>query len=127
MHLISGWWTLLPVGTFVVLVARHERIRALGRRTQRAAAFYERGLARIEDRWMDETSRRVRDRPYIEFDPAHPYAIDLDIFGKGSLFELLSQARTRSGEQALAAWLMAPASPPEIADRQQAIDEIGRA
>jgi MutS domain V/MutS domain III len=148
LHLISGWWTLLPIAVFVVLVARHERIRALGRRTQRAAAFYERGLARIEDRWMTETSRAVReaqaraererdsakpqemhaasseDRPYSEFPATHPYAIDLDIFGKGSLFELLSQARTRSGERALAAWLMAPASPSEIADRQQAIDEL---
>jgi len=64
------------------------------------------------------------DRPYSEFNPAHPYAIDLDIFGKGSLFELLSQARTRSGEQALAGWLTAPASPAEIAKRQKAIDEL---
>jgi hypothetical protein len=135
LHLISGWWTLLPIAMFVVLVARHERIRALGRRTQRAAAFYERGLARIEDRWISveavydrlgsrAETRAVIDRPYSDFNPAHPYAIDLDIFGKGSLFELLSQARTRSGERALAAWLMAPASPSEIADRQQAIDEL---
>jgi len=124
LHVISGWWTLLPIATFVVLVARHERIRALGRRTQRAAAFYERGLARIEDRWMTETFKGGTDRPYSDFPAAHPYAIDLDIFGKGSLFELLSQARTRSGERALAAWLMAPASPSEIADRQQAIDEL---
>jgi hypothetical protein len=125
LQVISGWWILLPIGTFIVLVARHERIRAQGRQTQRAAAFYERGLARIEDRWMTETSRALREgRPYTEFNPAHPYAIDLDIFGKGSLFELLSQARTRSGEQALAGWLMAPASPSEIAERQQAIDEL---
>src|SRR5262249_31323356 len=103
---------------------------------QRAAAFYERGLARIEDRWISvgavydrpgsrtETSRAVTDRPYSDVPAAHPYAIDLDIFGKASLFELLSQARTRSGEQTLAAWLMAPASSSEITDRQQAIDEL---
>jgi len=136
LHLISGWWIFLPIGAFVALVARHERIRTLGRQTQRAAAFYERGLARIEDRWISveafydrlgsrtETPRAVTDRPYSEFDPAHPYALDLDIFGKGSLFELLSQARTRSGERALAAWLMGPASPSAIIDRQQAIDEL---
>ena len=122
LHVISGWWIVLPIATFVVLVARHERIRAQGRQTQRAAAFYERGLARIEDRWISVGA--VTDRPYSEFNPAHPYAIDLDIFGKGSLFELLSQVRTRSGDQALAGWLLAPASPSEIAERQQAIDEL---
>ena len=135
-RVISGWWLLLPIAIFIVLVARHERIRALGRRTQRAAAFYERGLARIEDRWMSGAiaggaraspigrSHLETDRPYSEYNPSHPYAADLDIFGKGSLFELLSLARTRSGEGALAGWLLAPASPTEIAKRQDAIDEL---
>ena len=134
-RVISGWWLLLPIVVFVVLVERHEYVRGLGRRMQRAAAFYERGLARIEDRWMSvgavydrresaNESRAVIDRPYSEFSASHPYAVDLDIFGKGSLFELLSQARTRSGEQALASWLMMPASPDEIAKRQSAVDEL---
>src|SRR5262249_42132842 len=120
-RVISGWWVLLPVLVFVVLVARHEHVRALGRRMQRAVAFYERGLARIEDRWMQESET---DRIYTAFDDSHPYATDLDIFGKESLFQLLSQARTRSGEQTLANWLMAAASPVEIARRQQAVDEL---
>jgi hypothetical protein len=121
-RLVSGWWLLLPLAAFVMLVALHEKIRLQGRRAQRAAAFYERGLARIEDRWMSATP--AEERPFTAFDENHPYAIDLDIFGKGSLFELLSQARTRSGEQALASWLMSPASIDEISRRQQAIDEL---
>ena len=60
------------------------------------------------------------------FDESHPYAVDLDIFGKGSLFELLSSARTRSGEQALASWLKAPASRVEIARRQQSFKAIAK-
>src|SRR5262245_37432255 len=100
---ISGWWLLLPVAVFVALVIRHEQIRALGRRTQRAASFYERGLARIHDRWMSDRTTR----PEILADESHAYAIDLDIFGKGSLFELLSLARTKSGELTLATWLKA--------------------
>jgi hypothetical protein len=126
-HVISGWLLLLPIAVFIVLVARHEHIRALGRRMQRAAAFYERGLARIEDRWMTVAAQRAAssdDRPYSEFDPSHPYAADLDIFGKGSLFELLSLARTRSGDRTLASWLLAPASVVEIAKRQQAVEEL---
>jgi len=121
-QLISGWIVLLPIVVFIGLVARHERIRAEGRLAQRAAKFYENGLARIEDRWISPTSR-----PYTDVDDSHPYAIDLDIFGKGSLFELLSLARTRSGEQTLASWLKAAAPPSEIAKRQQAIDELRNA
>ncbi len=118
-HVISGWWVLVPIVVFIVLVARHERIRAQGRRLQRAAAFYEKGLARVEDRWIG-----TGDVGRAFFDESHPYAVDLDIFGNASLFELLSQARTRSGEQALASWLKQAASPAEIAKRQQAIDEL---
>lgn len=124
---VSGWWLLLPVVIFIVLVASHERIRMLGRRTQRAAAFYEKGLARIEDRWMSgaaETSRAASDRPFTAFPESHPYAIDLDIFGRDSLFELLSLARTRSGEQELAGWLTAHTTAAEIAKRQHAVDEL---
>ena len=81
-----GWWILRPVVVFAALVVRHEQVRALGRRTQRALAFYERGLARIEDRWIG-----TGDPGRAFFDEAHPYVVDLDIFGKGSLFELLSR------------------------------------
>ena len=35
-------------------------------------------------------------------DDHHVYANDLDLFGRGSLFELLSLARTRTGEETLA-------------------------
>jgi len=118
-RVISGFWVLAPVVIFVALVVHHERVRALGRRTQRAASFYERGLARIEDRWIG-----TGDPGLAFFEESHPYGVDLDIFGKGSLFELLSQARTRAGEQALAGWLKSPAPLAEISRRQKAIDEL---
>lgn len=118
-RVIAAWWLLVPVVVFVALVVHHERIRALGRRTQRAVSFYERGLARIEDRWIG-----TGDPGRAFFEESHPYSVDLDIFGKGSLFELLCQARTRAGEQSLAGWLMKPASLSEISRRQKAIDEL---
>lgn len=116
---VSGWWILVPLAAFIVLVARHEHIRELARRMKRSVAFYERGLARIEDRWAGSG-----DPGRAYFDEAHPYSIDLDIFGKGSLFELLSSSRTRSGERTLAKWLQGPAAAQEIAQRQKAIDEL---
>src|SRR5207248_1172756 len=84
------WPLLLPVVVFVALIAYHEKILARARRTLRAIAFYERGLARIEDRWADGGDAEIPaviDRRYSK---SHPYAADLDIFGSASLFELLN-------------------------------------
>jgi hypothetical protein len=76
-------------------------------------------LARIEDRWMGSGQHGER------FDvPHHVYAGDLDLFGTGSLFELLSTARTRMGEQTLAQWLLAPAALDEIQIRHACIAEL---
>src|SRR6266516_7094285 len=91
----------------------------MGCHANRAVAFYERGLARVEDRWTGTGDTRT----FIS-DESHLYASDLDIFGKGSLFELLSNARTRSGEGKLAYWLCTPASRAEILSRQQAVEEL---
>jgi hypothetical protein len=117
--IVSGWFVLVPIAGFVILVVYHGHIYAMGRRAIRAVEFYEKGLARIEDRWIGTG------QPGIAFyNEAHAYTSDLDIFGKGSLFELLSTARTRSGEQRLAAWLSAPASRAEISRRQKVVEEL---
>lgn len=110
---------LIPALIFIVLAIWQEReIRAL-RYTSRAIEFYQRGLRRLNDQWAG--SGEAGDR---FLDPAHPYARDLDIFGRGSLFELLCTARTRAGEETLARWLSAPASLDEIHDREGAVVEL---
>src|SRR5262249_47574053 len=66
-----------------------------------------------------------RGNPGARFlDPTHPCAADLDLFGPGSLFELLCTARTRTGEDTLASWLLAPATPAEVRARQDAVAEL---
>jgi hypothetical protein len=40
------------------------------------------------------------------------------------MFELLSTARTKAGEERLASWLLAPAPVPEILARQQSVDDL---
>jgi hypothetical protein len=54
----------------------------------------------------------------------HEYASDLDIFGKGGLFELLSTARTRMGEETLARWLLSPSSIDQIRQRHEAVCDL---
>ena len=118
-ELLSPWWLLAPVGAFVVLGIWHERVIRASRRAQRAVTFYERGLGRLEENWAGKGEAGER---FI--DPSHPYAQDLDFFSKGGLFELLSTARTRAGEETLARWLLAPASLEEIRARHAAVDEL---
>ncbi|MEP7367608.1 MAG: DNA mismatch repair protein MutS, partial [Acidobacteriota bacterium] len=93
---------LFPIAVFGLLVWRHAVADRASTRVRRAIAFCERGLARLENRWqgLGETGERFAD-------PHHPYAADLVIFGRGSLFEFLSTARTRGGEARLAGWLKA--------------------
>ncbi|MBI4266519.1 MAG: DNA mismatch repair protein MutS [Acidobacteria bacterium] len=116
---IPYWWLAAPGVVFAVLAHRHDRVIRARDAAARAVAFYERGLARLEDRWAGtgEPGDRFRD-------DQHPYANDLDLFGSGSLFELLSIARTRAGEQVLAAWLKSPADPDEVQARQEAVAEL---
>ncbi|MBI2435122.1 MAG: DNA mismatch repair protein MutS, partial [Candidatus Hydrogenedentes bacterium] len=54
----------------------------------------------------------------------HPCAADLDLFGQGSLFQLLSLARTRVGAATLARWLLTPATPDVVRLRQCAVEEL---
>ena len=117
--LMAVSWAAVPAVVFIGLVRYHDGVVAARSAVARSIVFYERGLARVEDRWpgTGEPGDRFRD-------DRHLYANDLDLFGRGSLFELLSIARTRAGEDTLAAWLTRPAPPGEIRARQDAVREL---
>ncbi len=116
---ITGWWLVLPLVAFGVLIGLHERSRRAIRRASRAALFYQKGLARLDDCWAGTGEPGTR-----FLDPEHPYSADLDLFGPGSLYERLCTARTPAGQAQLASWLLAPATPEEIHARHQAVDEV---
>src|ERR1035437_10770593 len=101
LHWISSWWLAAPIAAFAVVAVYHARVLRARRRALRAVEVYQRGQARIEDRWMDGGQQGERFRS-----TTHLYAADLDLFGPASLFALLSTARTRMGEDALASWLL---------------------
>jgi len=115
-----GWgWIFAPVVGFVVVAVWHARVIRLREMDERAAAFYERGLERLDDRWAGQGNAG---ESWIE--ASHAYAADLDIFGRGSLFELICTARTKPGEATLARWLTGPAAPEAVRARQAAVDEL---
>ncbi len=118
-HALSPAWVLAPLAAFISLAVFHERLLRRTERLRRAARYFERALARLDGQWAGAGECGER---YL--DPAHSYAQDLDLFGRGSLFELLSSARTHVGEDTLARWLLAPAAPETVRERQQAAAEL---
>jgi hypothetical protein len=116
---ISGWWLVLPVFVFLALVIVDERVDRERDASARGVAYFERGLARLTNRWIGAGSQGERFR-----NPKHVYADDLDLFGRGSLFEMLCTARTGAGEATLAAWLVAPGDRKTVIARQEAITEL---
>jgi hypothetical protein len=118
-HALTGYWLLAPLAVYVLLAILHERaLRGRGR-AEMAVAFYKQGIARIEDRWAGtgRTGERFRDENHV-------YSGDLDLFGRGSVFELLCTARLPMGENWLAKWLRAPASKTEVLERQTLVAEL---
>jgi hypothetical protein len=118
-HALSAWWLLLPLAAFLALVVLHDRVlQALGR-ARRAVAFHQDALARLAGK------PGAGGQPGERFaQDDHPYALDLDLFGQGSLFHLLCTARTQPGEDRLASWLLQPAGAAEVAARQRAVAEL---
>jgi len=118
-HVLHPWWLAAPLIVFVVLakmLSDAERQREMARR---ALAHFTHAQARMEDRWagLGAAGESLRDAHHV-------YAEDLDVFGHGSLFELLCTARTTSGEQTLARWLLRAAAREEALARQAALREL---
>jgi len=83
-----------------------------------------RDLNLLENACLDH---QFRDRPDgMEFaDPSHPWSHDLDLFGRGSLYQYLNRSSTLKGSRLLAAFLTKePESPGEIRSRQQIIADL---
>lgn len=111
---------LMPWAAFVSLAfGGQTRLDSQLRRARLAVEFYRGALARMEDRWIHrgDTGSRYRDAQHL-------FADDLDLFGKGSLFQFLCTARTSSGKDTLAAWLTGSEDAAEIQERQAAVREL---
>ena len=119
LHLTSGVWTLLPLAGILPIIQSLTRNARMHSRVQRIVSFYELGGARLRHQWQGRGIDGVEFRP-----DKHPYASDLDVFGTGSLFELLCTARTGVGRAMLAKWLLHPADCGEVAERQVAVAEL---
>ena len=112
-------WLGVPLAAFGVLVVLHDRVVRRRDLAQDAVKYYEHALSRLDNSWIGNGNQTA---DFVGED--HPYAADLDLFGEGSLFELLCTARTRAGEQTLARWLTEPAPFEEVRQRQEAVEDL---
>lgn len=116
---LSFKWLVVPIAGFIVLVILHARCIKRLKQARLAENYYKTSLDRLNDQWID-----VRPTGSEFYDPEHMYAGDLDLLGRGSLFQLLCSARTKLGEETLARWLLAPATSVEIQQRQASVEEL---
>lgn len=116
---ISPWLIALPLAVFAGLVIRHSGVAEQLKRAKAAVEYYQNGLRRLDDEWVGVGAAGSR---YA--DARHVYSGDLDLFGDGSLFQLLSCARTRLGEDTLARWLSAPADRDTLKSRRECVEEL---
>jgi hypothetical protein len=117
--LVSTLWILLPSVAGLSVIQSLTKNARLHSRAQRIVSFYEFGLGRLRHQWQGRGIGGANLRP-----ESHPYASDLDLFGSGSLFELLCTARTGIGQAMLANWLLNPAEFGEATERQVAVAEL---
>jgi MutS domain V len=118
-HGVAAYWLIAPVAGYWAVTIWHGLILRAKGRAETAAEFYRKGIARMEDRWAGsgQTGERFRDANHV-------YAEDLDLFGRGCLFELLSTARLPMGEKQLASWLGEGSEVGTIRERQKLVEEL---
>ncbi|NJC25872.1 MutS-related protein [Neolewinella antarctica] len=100
---LAGFLSLpVFVGVSYFLVKKHDSIKRTADRAEIRAALADRELGALNHDF------RVFDGGDDLLDPAHPYALDLDIFGPHSLFQFLNRTVTAGGRRSLADALLAP-------------------
>lgn len=122
LNLQQGWaLTGLAVVFFIcfgVLIKWHNRIKG-------DLDFF---------RFLESINRQEADRLNYKFDDiqgfsgfsdeSHPYCVDIDLFGKSSIIQLINRAETRQGIDRVKTWLSGPASREVIQRRQSAVREL---
>ena len=108
---------------FGVLVAVHARVEDRAMRCEALRIVNARAIARDDRDWdaLPDGSPPAGIRS-----EGHPYAVDLDLFGRASVFQWIGPAATTYGSHTLAGWLLSPAETGEIQLRQAAVAELAR-
>ncbi|HEY9114966.1 MAG TPA: hypothetical protein VIN10_09700 [Bacteroidales bacterium] len=119
-----GWATVILVvflgfGVFIFLVIKQSKLMKNKGRIEALVAINETEI----DLLSRKQEHKNEGKQYISDE--HPFATDLDIFGKKSLFQLIDRSATNRGEEKLAETLNNPIKSNELLlKRQQAVKEL---
>lgn len=112
------------LAVFAALVVWHARVDERVAWYEALCVVHERASRRLARDW---NGLPAADPPAGRDLSHHPYALDLDLFGRASLAQWLGPAATSHGRTTLTNWLLAPADPAEIDRRQSAVGELAPA
>jgi len=106
---------------FIALVVVHARVHDAASLVTATIRFHERGLARLSRSWDSLPS------VVIPVGADHPYARDIDVFGRASLMSIVDATETRFGQEHLARLLLQKVPvgwPEEALARQDAARDL---
>ena len=113
---LAGPVSLVGLVAFLLLVIWHSRVLVEEDLARRFARVNKDALARTTGRFAELAENGAR---FV--DPSHPYSSDLDVFGPVSLFQRISVAHTRVGQETLASYLNQASSAATVRERQTAV------
>lgn len=121
---VLRWVGGAGIVAFLVVITLHQRVRDQLELLRRQRQVTRRLLARLQRRW----DRLPTWHPPEHWLEAHgvsaDVADDLDLFGRGSLFQFVSLASTGPGLRTLAQWLGGPAMAEEANARADAVEVL---
>ncbi|MEI9940808.1 MAG: DNA mismatch repair protein MutS [Pseudomonadota bacterium] len=113
---LAGPISLLGLAAFLALVVWHSRVLVEEDLARRFARVNKDALARTTGRFSELAENGAR---FV--DPTHPYTSDLDVFGPSSLFQRVSVAHTRVGQEKLSGFFSHTSPPTVVRERQVAV------
>lgn len=119
-YFLSAGLFIVFLGIFIILVKKHNKLIEEKKYSLGLYQINESSLKRIQGQWKE-----FKDTGEEFYEEDHNYSVDLDIFGRGSLFQWINTARTFLGRKRLSETIKKPCENiSEIYERQEAIGEL---
>ncbi|KOA18530.1 DNA mismatch repair protein MutS [Clostridium homopropionicum DSM 5847] len=119
-HFLSVGLFIIFLSIFIILVKKHNKLIEEKKYSLGLYQINENSMKRIEGQWKE-----FKDTGEEFYEEDHNYSVDLDIFGRGSLFQWINTASTFLGRKRLSEAMKKPCKNiSEIYERQEAINEL---
>lgn len=111
---LSFYSAIAAIVVFIFLIAMHEKLKQAKRYSSLMEKINEDSIKRESGQW-----KSFEDTGDEFVDYSHPYTFDLDIFGKGSLFQWINTTNTYLGRDSLRENLSNPLKNIELIKKKQ--------